>query len=451
MKKMKKGLSVALGALMAIGCTGAMVGCGGDSGDINVLLLVNNQEDAFYKEYFAELSEELEITINYRGYAYQDYDIQLMTAMQDTPPDIFYIRPGNLKMYVDEGMLADFSDYIQSEEFTSQVDLSKIYSHAIDMYRYDGTNVSVSDPSAPLYGITQGLSYQGLGYNRDLIERKADEITAAGLALPWELGEENNPETYTFEQFSQLLSIVKDTTGGGLNGDMEIMGMNMPTEIMPIVWSYGGEIVNGNDVTVNTEPFQQALGWLQENYRAGNISRSATWGEWSSNQVAFFTEIGSWEVSGYIDSEMNFDMMPWPTINGDDQWYGQIGSAAFGVYADSDNLDLAMEIAAGFLRESVQDELVREGIALPIYKETAEGGYLLDDETYKPEHRSVFIDVISGKNGKYSPINNTYDSEWYDAFTDDLAAFVDSDQTAAEWLSAKEEEMQTLFDRQANR
>ena len=110
-----------------------------------------------------------------------------------------------------------------------------------------------------------------------------------------------------------------------------------------------------------------------------------------------------------------------------------------------------MEIAAGFLRESVQDELVREGIALPIYQETAEGGYLQDDETYKPEHRSVFIDVISGRNGKYSPINNTYDSEWYDALTDDTAAFVDSDQTAAEWLSAKEEEMQTLFDRQANR
>lgn len=451
MKRMKKVAALGLSTLLAASGLGAMAGCGSDSGDINVLLLVNNQEDAFYEEYFAELAEEMGITINYRGYAYQDYDTQLLTAMQDTPPDIFYIRPGNLKMYVDEGMLADFSEYITSEEFTSQVDISKIYPHAINMYRYDGTNVAVDDPAAPLYGITQGLSYQGLGYNRTLIERKVDEITAAGLPLPWELGEEGKPETYTFEQFTRILSIVKDETGGGLNGDMSIMGMNVPTEIMPLVWSYGGEIVDGNQVTVNTEPFQNALNWLQENYRAGNISRAATWGEWSTNQVAFFTEIGSWEVSGYVESEMDFDMMPWPTVNGDEKWYGQIGTAAFGVYAESDNLELAMEIAAGFLRESVQDELVREGIALPIYQETAEGGYLQDDETYKPEHRSVFIDVISGRNGKYSPINNTYDSEWYDALTDDIAAFVDSDQTAAEWLSAKEEEMQTLFDRQANR
>lgn len=448
----KKALAFALSTLIALGGMGMMSGCGSDGGDISVLLLVNNQEDAFYKEYFAELEEEMNIKIDYRGESFSDYDTALTTSMQDTPPDIFYVRPGNLKMYVADGLLADMSDYLESDEFTSQVDVSRLYPHVIDIYRYDGKTVSVSDPDAPIYGINQGLSYQGLGYNKTLIERKESQIRAAGLCMPWELGEGENAETYTFEEFSLLLSLVKDTTGGGLNGNLPIAGMNIPTEIMPLVWSYGGEIVSGDSVTVTTEPFQKVLTWLRENYEAGNLSRSATWGEWSTNEVAFYTEIGSWEVSGYIESGMDFDVMPWPTADGGDGWYGQIGTAAYGVFADSPNLDLAMEIVAGFLREDVQDKMVRKGLALPIYKETAEGGYLTDDETYKPEHRSVFIEVISGRHGKYSPVNNTFDSEWYDAFTDDILTFVtESSQTAAEWLGAKQTEMQTLFDRQLNR
>ena len=123
----KKALAFALSTLIALGGMGMMSGCGSDGGDISVLLLVNNQEDAFYKEYFAELEEEMNFKIDYRGESFSDYDTALTTSMQDTPPDIFYVRPGNLKMYVADGLLADMSDYLESDEFTSQVDVSRLY------------------------------------------------------------------------------------------------------------------------------------------------------------------------------------------------------------------------------------------------------------------------------------------------------------------------------------
>ncbi len=447
---MKKFMLIVVSVFMAL--TSFLAGgCSGSSDAINVLLLVNSEQDAFYKEYFADLAEELDVKINYQGYAYQDYNIQLKTAMQDVPPDIFYITPGEVKMYAKDGILADFTEYLESDDFLSLVDVDALYSHALDVYRYDGETVSVDDVSAPIYGINQGFSYQGLGYNKTLVNKKAAEIKAAGLCLPWELGVGSNNPTYTFEEFALLLSVVKAETGGGLNGTSRIAGMNLPQDIMPMVWAKGGDILNGDTVTINNEAFAFVMNWIKTNVDAGNISKSATWGEWSVNEVAFFTEIGSWEVSGYVETNFDFDMMPWPTVNGDNNWYGQIGTAAYAVYSGSPRKELAMQIAAGFLQERVQETLVKEGLALPMYVDTAENAYLTDDETYKPEHRSIFIDVISMQNGKYSPVNNTFNSEWYDEFMADCYDFVNTSQSVSAFLQAQQTRTQQLYDLQKQR
>lgn len=445
---LKRGLATVACLLLVTGCMFTAAGCGGMKEDIYILLLTNAKEKAFYESYFPQLSEELGVSIRFDGVSYQDYDSKLSTAMQDRAPDIFYVRPGDIKSHVKDGLLADLSGYLKSSEFTEEVTLSDLYANVIDIYRYDGTTVSVKDDSAPVYAINQGLSYQGLGYNKALVQRKEAEIKAAGLPLPWELGSEGKPQSYTFEQFSEILSIVKDATGGGFSGSDKIYGMNVPKELMPLVWAQGGEIVSGDTVTVNSEAFRTVFTWLQDNYKAGNINKEATNGEWSSKQVAFFTEIGSWEVSGY---DFEFDMMPWPSKNGDDQWFGQIGTAGYGVYSESDNLDMAKKIAARFLREDVQISMVKKGLALPMYKAIAEGGYLTDNETYKPEHRKVFIDVISEKNGKYSPINNTFNREWYDKLTNNVEGFMDSSKTVSDYLGSLQTEMQALFDAQKNK
>ncbi len=443
---MKKKFACLLALVMMLSCVmGLFTGCSEESKGLKVVLQVNEQQDAFFKQFFKDMEEEFGVTIEYKGYTYNDYPQMIKAELQDSPPDIFYVCPSDLKEMVGSNLLADLSGYLASEEFAQDVDLSKIYPSALDMYRYNGKNVGVSDENAPIYGINLGFSYQGLGYNKKLVERKATEIKAAGLPLPWELGEN---ESYTFEEFSQLLGIVKDTTGGGLNGTDKIMAMNLPNEIMPLIWSFGGDIINGDTVTADSEPVKKALAWLEANYKNGNLEKAATWGEWSTDQVVFFTEIGSWEVAGYVESEFDFDMMPWPSVNGDANWYGQIGTSAFGVYKNSKNVELATKIAACFFREDVQDKLVKQGLSLPMYIATAEGGYLTDDETYKPEHREIFINVVSGRNGKNAPIENTYNSEWYDKFKNSIHAYLDgSEGTMDEYLSKTQSLMQQLIDK----
>lgn len=447
---MKKIISCILTVLVLFGSVAVVFsGCSNTSSDLRVVLQVNEQQDEFFSDFFKDMEEEFGITIDYKGYTYNDYPQMIKAELQDNPPDIFYVCPSDLKEMVGSNLLADLSDYLYSDEFAKEVDLSKIYTNAIDMYRYDGTNVGVSDENAPIYGINLGFSYQGLGYNKKLVERKADEIKAAGLQLPWELGED---ESYTFEEFSQLLGIVKDTTGGGLNGTDRIMAMNLPSEIMPLIWSFGGDILDGDTITVNTQPVKDALNWLEENYKNGNLEKSATWGEWSTDQVAFFTEIGSWEVAGYVEQGFEFDVMPWPSINGDDNWYGQIGTSAFGVFKYSKNLDLAIKVASCFLREEVQDKLVKKGLSLPMYIATAEGAYLTDDETYQPEHREIFIEVISGENGKNAPIENTYNSEWYDKFKNSIYSYLDgAEGTLDQYLTNTQTLMQQLLDKYSNK
>lgn len=447
---MKKyfGIFVAV-LLLAATCLGIFVGCSQESKDLKVVLQVNEQQDEFFRKFFKDMEEEFGITIQYKGYTYNDYPQMIKAELQDNPPDIFYVCPSDLKEMVGSDLLADLSGYLYSQEYAEEVDLNKIYSGALDMYRYDGKNVGVTDSNAPIYGINLGFSYQGLGYNKKLVERKADEIKAAGLALPWELAD---GKSYTYSQFSQLLSIVKDTTGGGLNGTDKVMAMNLPSEIMPLVWSFGGDILSGDTVTLDSQPVRNALAWLGENYKNGNLEKSATWGEWSTNQVAFFTEVGSWEVAAYTEQGFDFDVMPWPSVNGDNVWYGQIGTSAFGVYKHSANKDLAIKIAACFLREEVQDKLVKQGLSLPMYVATAEGAYLTDGETYKPEHRKIFIDVVSGQNGKRAPVENTYNSEWYDKFKNSIHAFLDgSEGSTDEYLAKTQSLMQQLLDRYKNK
>ena len=56
----KKAVAVAAAALMAASAVGALAGCGGDpEHTIEILLLANNNETAFYREYFKEMEETL--------------------------------------------------------------------------------------------------------------------------------------------------------------------------------------------------------------------------------------------------------------------------------------------------------------------------------------------------------------------------------------------------------
>ena len=449
---MKKLIAFLLSLTFVLCSFPILAGCGGggDAKEIRVFLMTNSEQDAYFAKYFKQMEERFGCTIKFTGATFSDYYNQLRTELKDNPPDIFYIRPGDIKKFAQDNLLADFNSYIKGSDFASKVDLSKIYKHAVDMYRYDGTNVGVSNDSAALYGINLGFSYQGLGYNKNILLAHETEIRAAGIKMPWEFGEN---ESYTFEEFSTVATICTTETGGGSNGDKPVYGLNMSTEIiLPYIWSRGGDVIVNGQPTVDTEEVKWVLNWLNDGVNGTNgkqfIFKEATWAEWVGEQVAFFTEVGSWEVGGYRAYEgFSYDMMPWPTINGDGNWYGQIGTSALAVYNHSKNKELAMQIAGTFFEARTLDEMVRAGLSLPMDIETAENAYLAkeNDDIYFPEHRSYFIDVISSKNGKFSPINNTYSSEWLDIFVNDLDTIWNGTKTVQAYVTSKQVDMRAIY------
>ncbi len=443
MKNMKKFISVVACGVLAASSAAAFAGCG-DSSDLYILMMANDEQDAFYTQYFKDKEEELGVTIRYKGVPFQDYFGVLKSDMSSgQSPDLFYIRPGNIKNLVASDSLMDLTDFLDTQ---TEVDFGKFWDNTKDIFRYDGTNVGTEQGS--VYAVNLGFSYSGLGYNRTLVERKESEIKAAGYPLPWELGTEGNPDTYTFEQLLAVANLCKDSTGGGLQGQDEIYGMSIPQDLSPFIYSYGGSILTDGAVTVDTDAVKSTLNYVLGGIESGAMDKSAYWSQWMNNQVAFFTEVASFEVNSYnaIDG-FRFDMMPYPTKDGGADWKGTIMTSGLAISQRTANKELAQKIALSFLSDRTLDKMLKDGLVLPLNKETATGGYLSDNETYRPDNKQLFLDVITGENGQFPPEYFTTTGEWLDLFTDEIDGVWNKTVTVDAYVADMQTRMSSLYER----
>lgn len=453
MKHFKKAVGLITCACMLGSMAGALAGCGGGGGEISVMVLVNDGSDIWYEEKFEKLEEEFGVTIDYVGYAFQDYDNQLRLAMQDRVPDVFYIRPNQVKNFVADGLLADLTDYI-----STQVDTSGLLDNFSNAFRYDGVNVG--GDSGRIYAVNGGYSYQGLAYNKMLLNGCRDMIHDVGLKAPDELEE---GKTYTWDEFALLLSTINGALVGGATGEDKIGAMDMPTGnmLLQMIMNFGGDVLEGETVTIETDAVKECLAYLLEaqndrtNNDIGYISKDNTFTQWKGNLLAFYTASGSWEMEEYGEYEsvesgalqdVNVNFIPWPTKTGNyDDSRQLIGGAGYAVYAGSKNLELAKKIATYFMREDVLDEMCYTGMALPMTKSLSQGAYLTD-EKFHPDNKQFLIDVIGGKIGEASPLNNCHSTEWYDVFAGGIDAVWNGNMKIDAYLSTMQPRMQQLYD-----
>ena len=456
MRKFKKLMTLLLCASTLSASAGMFSACGGGgSGEISVMMLVNDGSDIWYEEKFEALEQELGVTIDYVGYAFQDYDNQLRLAMQDRVPDVFYIRPNQIKNFVADGLLADLTGYI-----AENVDSSALLDNFNDAFRYDGTDVGGSE--GQIYAVNGGYSYQGLAYNKILIDGCREAIHDVGLSAPDELQE---GETYTWDEFALLLDTINGMPVGGANGEDPIGAMDMPTGnmLLQMMMNFGANILDTSTGTVNidTPQVQACLDYLVEaqNDRGSNgigyISSDNTFTQWKGNLLAFYTASGSWEMEKYgeyeeiesgILQDVNVDFMPWPTETGNyADTRALVGGAGYAVYSGSENLELAMQVATYFMTPDILDEMCYEGMVLPMTKELAEGAYLTDDK-FHPDNKQFLLDVISGEVGEVSPLNNCYSVEWYDNFANNIDAVWNGSTSAADYIKEVAPRMQELYD-----
>ncbi|MFC4319958.1 ABC transporter substrate-binding protein [Litchfieldia salsa] len=348
-------------------------------------------------------------------------------------PDVFYYAPGELRAFVNSGVLLDITEYVEATDF---VNLDNMFDFGVDSYRYDGELVG----QGSIYGLPKDVGPFSFGYNKTMFEE-------AGIPLP------DPDKPYTWEEFVAVnQQLQKDTDGDG-KVDQFGTGLNVNWALYPFVWSNGADFLDETKtkVTVDDPKFAEALQFFADMQNKYEITPSIeeaqtldTYQRWMKGELAFFP-VAPWDLATF-DTELDFDydVIPYPA--GDTgvsaAWIGSLG---IGVGASTKHPELAAELVT-YLTASpdVMDKLVEHRIQIPTLIDKAEAWAA--DDTLRPENKEEFLQIVQ-EYGRALPANYTYNAEWLDYFFANVQPVLDGKKTAAEYVKEVQPLMQDYLDK----
>lgn len=427
MKKRIAALAFAAAAALVLsGCSAAQ-----PEGDKTITFMGwgSPEEISTFKTMISQYEEKYpDVTVDYITVADSDFATKLQTMIASkTTPDVFYLQPDKLTQYVDAGLLADLSSYVDdNQEF--QVD--NVWSKALDMYRYDGT---VRGTGA-IYGLPKDIGPFALAYNKDLFD--AAGITAPTDDAPW-----------TWDEYEAAAA--KLTTG---SGNDTVYG-STPFSLESAVWSNGGDWLNADrtKVTVDDPKFVEALQWVADLNLVDHVVPSAEeqsalpdYQRFVDGKVAMMG-IGPWNQGGlWNDAKFNWDIMPWPVSPATGTEAIWLGSIGFGVSSTSkDQTDAANLAAFMAFNQDAQRTNIEKGQAIPNLIDLTKSEYLTSDKA--PANKQEFIRIIEDY-GRIATQTQTYNTDWFNLFNSNLSSVWKGEKTAAEYTASVKDEMQQLLD-----
>ena len=158
--------------IVATMCATLLIGCSSNTLDGSVTQLSfwvigSNEELTLYKtmtdEFNNTYGKENNIHVNISQKPNDGYVSQLqLYATSNSGPDVFFVAEDSFKAWVNAGMLADMTEYLQAA--SEKIDISDIYDSAIERWRYDvETNTSNADD--PWYALPLDSKPSALYYN----------------------------------------------------------------------------------------------------------------------------------------------------------------------------------------------------------------------------------------------------------------------------------------------
>lgn len=292
--------------------------------------------------------------------------------------------------------------------------------------------------------------------NKAIIEKRRPEIEAlvANGTLPFfpEIDKNGNLPVYTFTEFATLCKTLtfEDPTLPETAGSKQVYGTHLWEDfcLPAFIWGAGGDYLN-EDVTkvlFDTPEFIEGYEGFAKIIEMGGsgLSTDEVTGylKFLAGRCAYFP-CGTWDVGAFQAIEddeavnpgkswFDFDLAPWPISDRyanlsieerQDKWAGRVDSVGYCVSKQSKNQKLAAELAYLLSAdEEVQRFLAKQGGQVPNIVSMAEGEYLNDD-SYFPESRVVFVRMLQGQNGHRVPTSLTFNAMWH---TDGFISGVDS-------------------------
>ena len=347
-------------------------------------------------------------------------------------PDVFYYGPGDLRAYVNSGILLDITKYVESYK---DVDIKNIWPTGINLYRYDGKQVGQGN----IYGMPKDLGPFALGYNKTMFQK-------AGIPLP----DKNKP--YTWDEFIKVnQQLTKDTNGDG-KLDQWGTGFNVNWSLQSFVWSNGADWLDSTKtkVAIDDPKFAEALQYFADMQNKYKITPSIaeaqtldTYQRWMKGQMAFFP-VGPWDMSTYEKLPFEYDLIPYPagSTGKTATWLGSLG---IGVSSKTkypqEAAELVMALTAS--KEGMK-ELVDAKVQIPNLMDMAKD-WAADTST-KPANKQEFMKIVQDY-GRGLPGNYTYNEEWYQLFFTDIQPVMDGKVTAADYVKQEQPKMQKLLDK----
>lgn len=477
---MKKSLSLGLSFLIF----GSMfAGCSTQekTPTLKVSVFAQEHEQEMYQEVIKQFEEEKKVKVDFQV-AGDQYWPELEAALTaNTEPDVFYLGVGDIKKRVWADKVTPLNELLEESS------LSRIWPEALNLYRFDKEKDVLGE--GDIYALPKDFSAVSMTVNKAIIEKRRAEIQALvdDGTLPFfpETDKNGNLPVYTFTEFAKLMAALtfEDSTLPETAGSKDVYGTHLWEDftLQPFIWGAGGDYLNEDHTKVqfNTPDFVEGYeGFMKIVEEGGSgLSTDETTGylKFLSGRVAYFP-CGTWDVGAFQAIEddeavnpgkswFDFDLAAWPISDEyadlsieerQDKWFGRVDSIGYAVSNNSKNKELAAELAYLLSAdEEVQRFIAKRGGQVPNLVDMAEGEYLTDN-AYFPESREIFVNMLSGQNGRRVPTSYTFNGVWH---SEGFISGVDSvwsyyegidkgvtPMNAADYLASIQDKAQELLD-----
>ncbi len=433
---MKKTL---LTVLLAALCTVAAL-----ADELTLMIYAQPQEKAILDQVVARFeATHPGTTVKFISSTQAEYDAKIQAQLAANQlPDVFYLGPGGVRNYVDNGKVLDLAPYTKT---VKGVNVNDLYPAALDSYRYDGKVLGQGDS---IWAVPKDFGPFALAYNKDLFKKY-------GIPLP------SKDKPYTWQEF---IDVCEKLTRNGTFGT----GLNIHWAFIQFVWGNGADYLDETKtkVTVTDPKFVEALQFWA-NMTLGNstypveglskfkpVTPSATQAQsldtyqrWLKGELGFFPA-GTWDIAKFNDPEVikfEYDLIPWPVHTEENETATYRGGVGYAVAANTKNPQAAAELALYLSADPEANKMYAE-MDLQIPNLMSQAKLYTDKPGAKPANRQEFINIIS-KTGRAWPQDFTYNSVWYDDFFVGVQKVLDGKQSAKEYCEKVQVKMQRDLDK----
>ena len=326
-----------------------------------------------------------------------------------TPPDVFAMDAPLFLDWQSRGALLNLQPYIDANPGF----LDGFYPQTLTAYKTaDG-----------YYGLPRDFQTIVLFYNKKMFD-------AAGVPYP--------TSEWTYDDL--LAAAKKLTLDTNNDGKIEQYGFWSDTWDMELLWSEaiwanGGEIISPDHTKtlIGEGGAREAWNYIDSLYKEGVMPTPTAAGEFGGDLfqsgMAAMTTIGHWAVPGYVQSEIDFNVVPVPS--GPAGRATSVNSAGFVVSKDTKHADAAFEFIKYALSEPGQKKLAELGFAIPVLKSVAESDAYLKQPGNLDQQ--VFLDSVAF--ARMKPVFKGYE-EWAGVVGDGLTPVWDGEAELGPTLDA---------------